>query len=410
MKKTLLIFAGLGLFLFTGLAEARYLDFTEIPAWAEDAVNLVEEENIMTGFGDGTFKPAKNLNRAEAVILLFRMKGVDPQEYRNKVNRFPDVPRGAWFEKAVLAATEKGWVKGADDGKFYPAQELNRAEFATFLQRAFDLSAENKETKDYQDVQETDWFAESVKAFQANGLVRPSIVPKFFPERKVSRAEAAWVLAKILKMPRLMGTSRENNLAKFGRYVSSRKRVAIRPRHLNPNKQGYQIEKKGVYVNTFRGNDPVEVKINNGWQNLGNLVLTNKHKSKVEISNLWFKINFENGVGPARNFLLRLTDKQNKVKVYEFSRNNSLFIPDLNKFIKPNQKATFEIAIKAKNTKEFYPKAGTGQVYLSRIKGVEYADFNTKNEDSASNYTNYRQINTVYKSRNLNDIHFSPIE
>jgi hypothetical protein len=81
MQKKLIIFS---LFLFTLLipsADAlRFSDDALLPTWAVDAVDAVQEEKIMTGFGDNTFRPDKVLNRAEALVILFRLKRIDLAE------------------------------------------------------------------------------------------------------------------------------------------------------------------------------------------------------------------------------------------------------------------------------------------------------------------------------------------
>ena len=41
-----------------------------IPEWAKDAVNMMVELSVMTGYGDGTFKPSNTLTRAEAASIL----------------------------------------------------------------------------------------------------------------------------------------------------------------------------------------------------------------------------------------------------------------------------------------------------------------------------------------------------
>ncbi len=104
----------------------------------------------MTGFGDRTFRPKKDLNRAEAVVLLFRIKGIDLEEITvSGRSKFSDVPTGEWFEKAVIEATNRGWISGFPDGTFRPAQSLNRAELSALIARVFELEGfDNPEFKD----------------------------------------------------------------------------------------------------------------------------------------------------------------------------------------------------------------------------------------------------------------------
>ena len=122
----------------TSFAYLDFADAQEVPEWGRQAVEEMSEKKIITGFGDRTFRPDKKLNRAEAVTMLLRLKGLDKKEVFGK-SQFGDIPEDAWFSKAVISATQEGWIKGKDTGLFHPGDTLNRAEFATLIQRAFEL-------------------------------------------------------------------------------------------------------------------------------------------------------------------------------------------------------------------------------------------------------------------------------
>ena len=182
----------------------RFMDDNNIPLWASNSVETLRENDIMTGFGDGTFKPDKKLNRAEAVTLLMRLKEITPSEGISQTS-FSDVPRNVWFTSAVIEATNRGWIKGFPDGKFYPEKNLNRAEWATLISRAFDLTQEAPNAE-YKDVPSQAWFARPIFALAENELIRET-GNHFQPDQPVSRADAAWILAKIYDMPRFKSHS-----------------------------------------------------------------------------------------------------------------------------------------------------------------------------------------------------------
>ena len=50
--------------------------------------------------------------------------------------RFPDVPGDHPYNSSVEALAIEGVVTGNPDGNFYPARPVNRAEFLTMLYRA----------------------------------------------------------------------------------------------------------------------------------------------------------------------------------------------------------------------------------------------------------------------------------
>ena len=107
-----------------------------------------------------------------------------------------------------------------------------------------------------------------------------------------------------------MGTSKTNNFTENGRSRSSR-RVAVRRRNLNVNKQGYDVEKAGVYVNVYDKKDAFSMSIGSDWVEVGNVILENKLSEKTTLDTVSFRMKFDNGVGPARNFQLKMVDQYN---------------------------------------------------------------------------------------------------
>jgi hypothetical protein len=49
--------------------------------------------------------------------------------------KFPDVPADAWYAKAVEKVNDMGLMLGYEDGTFRPNDKLTRAEAATILKR-----------------------------------------------------------------------------------------------------------------------------------------------------------------------------------------------------------------------------------------------------------------------------------
>lgn len=403
MKKYIIIFAGFALLFGVSFAQNKYLDNAEIPSWATNAIELVQEKNVMTGFGDGTFQPSRNLNRAEALVLIFRTKGIDANLISdNKRSTFSDVPRGSWFEKSVIYSTEKGWIKGFPDGKFHPEKELNKAELSVLLQRVYELELNEDKIPRFSDVQEESWFKEAVLALYANDLIRHDRAFKFFPDSKVSRAEAAWIFSEILQKPRLMGTSKKNNFESTGKKISSR-RVAIKRQNLNVNNQGYDIDKSAIYVNVYNKIDSVSMIIGDDWAEIGNIALNNTLDDRVVIDDISFEINFENSVGPARNFELRLSNPIGDYENVKFERNGTAFISGWDKNIEPGKTYSFKVFVKPQDVTGYYPKKGLGTIYLSELNATtigKYAD---------TGRTNYKKAPIKYNSRNLQKIEFNPV-
>lgn len=402
MKKLCLLLA-LTFFLLGGQADAlyRFADDSDIPEWGKSSVDLVKSEEIMTGFGDATFRPDKTLNRAEALVLILRTQKIDFQDSgRTSDMQFSDVPRGEWFSGAVVEAVNRGWIKGFPDGTFRPGQEVNRAEWATLLSRAFEMTRE--ENPGFTDVPTKTWFATPVFNLAANGLIREK-GSRFNPSNSVSRADAAWSIAQILQKPRLMGESATNTFSQ-GSFRGTR-RVAIKPRDFNANQQGYEIEKQQLKI-TASGREEAEVlNTTSDWIDLGSVRIENNLEDRAELHSMEFKLRFtQTNMGPASNFIVLLRGG-GIVKEQEVSRTGSVFLGGLDVTIPAGEERVFRVKIKPDSTKSFYTTPGEATFSIFLADGSMISTFSRDNPDRA---TGYRTAPVGFEERYLTPIRFEP--
>ncbi len=87
------------------------------------SIGWMSDEGNIDGYEDGTFKPNGQVNRAELAKMLVGPVE-NPDQYKNC---FPDVT-DQWFAPYVCYAKEMGWLSGYPDGTYKPANKVNRAE------------------------------------------------------------------------------------------------------------------------------------------------------------------------------------------------------------------------------------------------------------------------------------------
>lgn len=97
------------------------------------AVIWGNENHIVEGYNDGTFRPQVVCARKHAVTFLWRLAG-KPAPKGNSC-KFTDVKPDDYFYQAVIWASEKGIVAGYDDGTFKPGGECLRRQMVTFLHK-----------------------------------------------------------------------------------------------------------------------------------------------------------------------------------------------------------------------------------------------------------------------------------
>ena len=88
------------------------------------------QNGITAGNSDGTFGAAQTVTRAQAVTMLYGMKG------RPEVSGdmpFSDVPEDAYYYAPVLWAYGQGITAGTGEGAFSPEDPCTRAQIVTML-------------------------------------------------------------------------------------------------------------------------------------------------------------------------------------------------------------------------------------------------------------------------------------
>jgi len=116
--------------------EAGFTDVSR-SAYYADAVDWAAFRGLVKGTSETTFSPNKEITRAEAVTILWRLRSLSADTAMTNENPFSDVADGAYYENAVLWAAEEGIAKGITQTTFSPNSTCNRAVIVTFLYRMF---------------------------------------------------------------------------------------------------------------------------------------------------------------------------------------------------------------------------------------------------------------------------------
>lgn len=121
--------------------------FTDVAPdhWAYDAIEFICENNIASGYGDGSYQPAWQITRAQMAVFLARAivepmgeEGLASYEPPTKPT-FPDVPASMWCYRQVEYLAGQGITAGYPDGLYRPSENVTRDQMAVYIARAFDL-------------------------------------------------------------------------------------------------------------------------------------------------------------------------------------------------------------------------------------------------------------------------------
>ena len=106
-------------------------------------LNYKDHYRYIIGYEDETIRPQREISREEVAAIFFRLLNEETrQENRTKIHPFPDVNIDRWSLGEIGTMSKLEIILGYPDGFFYPAKSITRAEFATVTMR-FDVIIEN---------------------------------------------------------------------------------------------------------------------------------------------------------------------------------------------------------------------------------------------------------------------------
>ena len=110
--------------------------FSDVPGfeWFNEPVSTLARASVLTGYEDNTFLPNAPIKRGELATILTRLSVLEKTESEVTPVNFKDLA-GHWAAANVRTAAANGWVTGYPDGTFRPDQYVTRAEAVTMVNR-----------------------------------------------------------------------------------------------------------------------------------------------------------------------------------------------------------------------------------------------------------------------------------
>ena len=174
------------------MASSKELKDLDSSIYKSEIEKLIEDE-IISGYSDGTFRPKNHITRGELSKIL--VLALDLEENKEAAEHFIDV-KGKWSQGYVGALCEAGIMVGHEN-KFGQDRNVNREELATILLRVFELEETVKEMDlsiEFSDADKvSDWAKDGVAFVSKIGLMNGieskdfsiNFQPKAFAEREL---------------------------------------------------------------------------------------------------------------------------------------------------------------------------------------------------------------------------------
>ena len=162
--------------------------FTDVPAGAyyADAVKWAVAEGITSGTSPTTFSPNSSCTRAQMVTFLWRAAGSPEPE--SDYEPFRDVPKDAYYRKAVLWAAGEGITSGTSAATFSPNATVTRAQTVTFLWR-WEGEPEADQRSGFRDVPAGQYYSQAVSWAVEEGITNGTGATTFSPGQTCTRAQ-----------------------------------------------------------------------------------------------------------------------------------------------------------------------------------------------------------------------------
>jgi hypothetical protein len=166
----------------------------------EDIMKLMTL-GIVSGYEDGTYKPAETSDRYEVASMLARAMQLDTEKVNMSVlDTVPDAANiPEWARPAVAFMVSNGIMVGTDSG-FGGSGEMTRAQLAAIIGRLLP-DKESTDAAPFKDASNAPSWAQAgiEKAYQY-GILRGYPDGEFKPDRAVTREELAVVLSKLIEI------------------------------------------------------------------------------------------------------------------------------------------------------------------------------------------------------------------
>jgi len=159
--------------------------------WADDYVQYLADQNVISGYPDGSFRPNALVTRAQfakMVVLAMQWQLVTPA-----TPSFSDVPAGFWGYSYIETAVAHGAISGYPDGTFRPNSDVTRAQVAKIIYLARQWSTVEGSVR-FNDVQQSDWFYTYVQAAGVSEIMGGYSDSTFRPNLPATRAQVAKIL------------------------------------------------------------------------------------------------------------------------------------------------------------------------------------------------------------------------
>jgi len=167
----------------------QFGDVVQGSTFYADIMNLTSAGAI-SGYADNTFRPGATVTRGQLAKMVAVAFAVSNNAVSGQAH-FSDVPVGSTFYPYIEALYVNGLVSGYGDGTFKPNEAVTRAQVAKIVVRASGLALENPAQPSFSDVPAGSTYYTYVETAKANGILSGYPDGTFHPSDSATRGQIA---------------------------------------------------------------------------------------------------------------------------------------------------------------------------------------------------------------------------
>ena len=224
MKK--IISLGIMSLIIVGTSVSQAFSDVSSKHWAKDAIDKMVEQNIISGYTDGTFQPSRNLSKIESLILLSKIAGVN--KYSDEATAFEKKYETVLSTYKTAYKKQVSYLLGVEVLKeeelpaLISADKLNtpitREEMAVLITKILGKEEEVKNKSfvilPFDDIAKIETeYKPYVEYVYNESIMKGMNANKFSPKEYVTRAQAAVILNSIVGKVNIIPNAKQEIIA-----------------------------------------------------------------------------------------------------------------------------------------------------------------------------------------------------
>lgn len=184
--------------------EARKYTFVDVPAdyWAATSIAVMTNQQLISGYSDNTFRPDKPITREEVASLFSNL--ISDESPVMLASSFKDITSDRWSANAIERVAQLNIISGYGDKTYRPERFMSRQEFAVVADNYIHYlgyTTEDPTTLDaihYNDQKFiAPWAQDAVRELASLGFLHYQSRLLFSPEKYITRAEATEIMYRV---------------------------------------------------------------------------------------------------------------------------------------------------------------------------------------------------------------------